>query len=273
MKGVAAASTAAGLAWDSGPAWDPVLAGAEAGRNQSRDPGRSGWDSAHRQCARLAPAPARGPGPRAPLAAFSSALQSLPRSSMRGAAAPGAGSASRSLPVPRLLAAQLFRREPRPVSVAAAAAARARACRTARPRERAPRPRRAPPVGAPAALCRPRAPCARWPRPPPARERARAQPGRLAPLGWAAAPPRGQARRWEAPWFPVLCQSFCLTVACLTVWLTYPSACLDASQCHLCLSVHRSLTYHTAVHWRVRFVRPSASRPSFSKLPPHRRRP
>lgn len=159
---------------------EPRLAGTRAGTRAAA----GGIQPTARTLARARPGPwARG---RAPLAAFSLSPSShSPRSSMAGEPrAPGAGSASRSLPVPRplLAAAQLFRREPRPGTERAAAAARARARRTARPRERArPAPAARSARGGPPRGCRPRPVRTLATPPPPARE---------------SAPSRGGWRRW-----------------------------------------------------------------------------
>lgn len=150
---------------------------------------------------------------------------------MVGPRAPGAGSASRSLPVPGplLSAQQLFRREPRPGPVRAAAA-RARA-------RRAPRPRPRSPPGA----SRPR-PVSTLPPPrrrPASARRAFSGPrrvGRRRPL--AAKPAGGRLPGLQA----LRSVSARLKVTCLTVCLTDPSLVLTSHglTC-VCASISHSL--------------------------------
>lgn len=160
---------------------EPRLAG-----TRSRDPGRSGWGFSPPLACSLAPAPARGPRAARllPSPSSPSVLPEVVHGGARGRQEPArrrarCASRSRSSPPHWLSAASLGQE------------------RNAPPPPRAPRPPRPPPRARarPAALRPwgpprrlPAAPRARWPRPPPPARR-HAQPGRLAPLGWAAAPP------------------------------------------------------------------------------------
>lgn len=183
-EGVAAVSTAAGLAWDSGPAQDPVPP-SRGWPEPEPGPGPQRVGFSPPLARSLAPAPARGPGPRAPRCLLPQPLQSLTEV-VHGGGAAGAGSrlgvalAARPGAAPR-------RRATFPPRASARNGTRRR--RRARPhplygpppRARAPRPRRALRPWGPPRGCRPRPVRTMATPPPPTRENA---------------PSRGGWRRW-----------------------------------------------------------------------------
>ena len=87
---MAAVSTAAGLAWDSGPAQDPVPP-SRGWPEPEPGPGPQRVGFSPPLARSLAPAPARGPGPRAPRCLLPQPLQSLTEV-VHGGGAAGAGS-------------------------------------------------------------------------------------------------------------------------------------------------------------------------------------
>lgn len=274
-EGVAAVSTAAGLAWDSGPARDPVPP-SRGWPEPEPGPGPQRVGFSPPLARSLAPAPARGPGAARPLLPSPSA----PPVTHRGR--PWRGSRGRREPARRRARCPSRGRSSPPRNFSAASLGQERnapppprapapAVRPAPASARAPPPPRAPPVGGPREAAGP-APCARWPRP--LRRPARARPAGAA----GAAGLGGGAASWPSPQVGGSLVSGPLSVFlshgrmpdCLANISIRLSGRLTMSPVSLRPSVTH-LSHRCSLESQI--CPPVRLRPSFSKLPPHRRRP